>query len=658
MQSAEHRSEADRAFGARVAQTCKDLRGWVVEVEAWEWPGTFDMPCGEERWNNREQVLAEYSISPLDSLNDTIDGYWGSLPKEIVLAHEKRMDEIQEAMDRLDMEGLKSHVKSVHILPKLNSDRQTNEFVSFRVGTVDDFTALVTATVLEALPYMSWLTRLLNEWSVRLLVCRKVPVFVSGLDDMKHQLEIAAEEMSYHNLDCHSSVNTIRNQFDSLQKILGSKISALGQRLDNMLDELEGRSETLPDQWIDQFEALELTYGDWTVKSERAITALAWEFGLPSSSPSLEMSDVLGIATAGSDITGSFKKDQRASHSAAETQLSSRVESPTLGDYCEQFSTTNTTDSVSNDLDFLRTVDEISLLERTGDVLESRPTTPSRAARLLTDHLDPAGISSVDPNPMQAFDHVNIFSSKFEMQSDIATSPSRHGSDMTLMGISAASSKKGSNTGLESSKSTTLTDTENCADEKKDWSDKEVVVFDDNSGLDSFRFNSPSFPQVWSYPTSESRIDAQTSAMGCDAFEQMFVNNLADPVFDVKSPDVNALDSFFGGSSNTPSQNGRITSTRFSGNDNKHSFSPFDASNDVISEISTPALSSCTTSTHSRDVSNDSSRNFSSPHSRPLTLSCLPTFASFGSKSVARKPLPLSKDFETIREDVRQYTLH
>ncbi|KAF2157409.1 hypothetical protein K461DRAFT_264319 [Myriangium duriaei CBS 260.36] len=345
MKSVEHASDSDKAFGARVAQACKDLREWTTEVEAWEWPGTFAPPATrKDRKSKRRRMLADYHVDSSffqDDSDGDEGGFWGSLPKELVQAYEMRIEQIQQAMVGLDVEGLKSHVRSVHILPKHSKDQSRDEYVSFRVRSMDDFTALITATILQALPYMTWLNRLLNEWSIRLVVLRKVPGFLHGLVDTQKQLDSAWTELAPDRHNSQEAVGPVRGRIEGLQTVLGSKVSALGQRLDNMLDELEGRPESLPDRWIDDFEALELAYSTWVVKAERTVTGLAWEFDLPTSvkgtsimGPLTPTYEGLGFITD-SDVKAHAVHGGPAIFNASSPSLASerRVESPTLGQF-------------------------------------------------------------------------------------------------------------------------------------------------------------------------------------------------------------------------------------------------------------------------------------------------------------------------------------
>ena len=280
VKSIEHASTSDRAFGVRVAQTCRDLKSWVAEIETWDWPGTFEPPPIEERTAKRRRMLSEIGTLPIDSNGRQMDdtgGFWGSLPMEIIQDHEARIDDISAAVDELNIEGLKEHVRSVHMQPRTSYDPLQQEDAMSQLKRMDDFTALVTGTILQALPYLSYLNRLLSEWSIRLTVMRKVPGFLRGLEDVRISIDGGWDDMMIESQRSEEVAGPLRNRFEVIQAGLGAKVTALGQRLDSMLDDLEGRHETLPEKYIDRFEELESSYSDWVVQGERMIEGLTFE---------------------------------------------------------------------------------------------------------------------------------------------------------------------------------------------------------------------------------------------------------------------------------------------------------------------------------------------------------------------------------------------
>ena len=282
VKSIELASSSERALGVRVAQTCKDLKSWAVEVESWEWPGTFAPPPAEERTAKRRRLLSEAGLSE----QHTIDvqyrgkphdgGFWGSLPSEVIIDHEARIEDIGEAMEELDLEGLKEHVRSAHLHARPGEVQGHSDHLASPPHRLGDVTALITATILQALPYVSWLNRLLSEWSIRLLVLRKVPGFLRALKDLDEALDSAWDEVDIQSQRDENVAGSLKSRMRVIRVTLENKVSMLGQLLDSMLDDLEGRAETLPDHWIEGLEKAESVYADWVVQSEKTVLQIEW----------------------------------------------------------------------------------------------------------------------------------------------------------------------------------------------------------------------------------------------------------------------------------------------------------------------------------------------------------------------------------------------
>ena len=236
----EKASTSERAFGIRIAQTCKDIKVWHNELQQWPWTDSFEPPA--------------------NAVHAVEGPYWGSLRENQVIAYERRIQDIREALFDQDVDGLKDYVLSQHIQPTKSSDYEH----------LDDFTALITATILHALPDLSRLDRLLNTWSIRVTLLRKIPGYLRGLEQAKSDLDNAWSEMGRH-LEETRDTDMLRQYFQEFQEQLESRMGKVGGRLDAMLDDLEGREETLPDDWIDSFEALEASHGEWLTQTERHI---------------------------------------------------------------------------------------------------------------------------------------------------------------------------------------------------------------------------------------------------------------------------------------------------------------------------------------------------------------------------------------------------
>ena len=59
---------------------------------------------------------------------------------------------------------------------------------------------------------------------------------------------------------------------------LESNILELGRTIDGMLDVLEGREDTIPEEWIDGMEIIEADFGNWVVESEKRVMEEEWRF--------------------------------------------------------------------------------------------------------------------------------------------------------------------------------------------------------------------------------------------------------------------------------------------------------------------------------------------------------------------------------------------
>lgn len=276
-------SHTERVLGVRAAQACADMRAWSRELETWEWPGTFDTPEPARK----KQRLSSLTLASLTSARgDYIDyvpqeeeeEYWGSLPAQTVRAYGRRLEEIHEDLDEIDVEQLKDFVLLAH---RRAGTRDTN--VDDSIGTIgaatdlgrlDDFTALITATILQALPFLSKLLRQLNTWNVRLSVLRAAPHYLRDLRQAHTDLDHgwAAIAVSPN----PASANFSRNMMQQMKHMISGQVHSLGRRLDHFLDQLEGRPEVVPDSWIEDFEQLEGQYGEWVVQAERKVNEGEW----------------------------------------------------------------------------------------------------------------------------------------------------------------------------------------------------------------------------------------------------------------------------------------------------------------------------------------------------------------------------------------------
>jgi len=258
-----------RTLGAKAAQTCLDVRSWARELEEWEWPGTFDTP---------ELVQKASANDDHNEKGASMPTYWGSLPADTVRQYEQRSDEIIQQLDEIDVEQLKDFVLSAHNEAGSGSASRDDSIGAIGAATdlrkLDDFTAIITATILQALPYLSRLNHLLDIWTIRLPILRQAPIYLDLLAQACVDLDHAWAAIgvgSSKDTKNQTHLDFNRGSMIEQQSIIESRVSSLGRKLDRFLDDLEGRSETVPDSWIEKMETLEQQYADWTVRAERKI---------------------------------------------------------------------------------------------------------------------------------------------------------------------------------------------------------------------------------------------------------------------------------------------------------------------------------------------------------------------------------------------------
>ncbi|KAL4905303.1 hypothetical protein BDW74DRAFT_21221 [Aspergillus multicolor] len=261
-QSISQASAAERALGIRAAVAAQKLGDWYKEVHSWPWP------------KRPHTGLGKGFIPPAD---DT--GYWGSLPSTVVEEHEKRIEEIRDGMDGLEVEELKEHVLNAHI-PGRSRPSSANSTMSvpppLSYVQLSDFTAVITATILRALPLLSRLNSLLSTWHARLVVCRQIPGLLRDLrftkSEVKSAFDLVKSSTPPTEKDALYSVTNYHAKRTSLESIV---VSA-GRRMDRVLDSLEGREDSLPENWIDDLEAVEADFASWVMHAERRAMENEW----------------------------------------------------------------------------------------------------------------------------------------------------------------------------------------------------------------------------------------------------------------------------------------------------------------------------------------------------------------------------------------------
>ena len=272
-------STSDRAWGIKAALAGKKVREWYKELVAWPWPTAsegsgngFEPFLAVRGEGDPAQDVSADKDTGVDARKET--EFWGHLPAHLVQECEDRIEAIRDDMETLDIEELKEHVRATHHLPSRRASAFDHHEINDSTvhGHMDDFTAIVTATIMQTLPHLARLNSLLSTWSTRLSVLRQVPGFLDCLEKAQRALEAAWDVVRPLKMEAPGSATGVnRNTFSTIQNVLEKRVSELGRRLDCMLDALEGREDTLPDDWIDTMEALEIDFGTWVVETERQI---------------------------------------------------------------------------------------------------------------------------------------------------------------------------------------------------------------------------------------------------------------------------------------------------------------------------------------------------------------------------------------------------
>ncbi|EEH33537.1 GAS2 domain-containing protein [Paracoccidioides lutzii Pb01] len=273
-------STAERSLAVRAAVAGQNLKQWYTEVLSWEWPQKRDASLGKGFVSSKREDACT-------------DGQWdtslGCLPAAVVEQHEYRIDEIKADMEMLDVEELKEHVLNAHI-PSRSRPSSSNSTLSTNMHTLSyvqlsDFTAVITATILQALPYLSKLNALLNIWEIRLAVLHQIPELLAGLGSTKRAIDGALDRLGTGLLPEIDDPFFSKTFFDSARHKLKNMVLIVGSKMDRILDSLEGQDDALPDAWIDEMEAIEAGFATWAFEAEKM--AVENDFGR-SSTPLLE----------------------------------------------------------------------------------------------------------------------------------------------------------------------------------------------------------------------------------------------------------------------------------------------------------------------------------------------------------------------------------
>ncbi|KAF7597335.1 hypothetical protein BBP40_006275 [Aspergillus hancockii] len=261
-------SEAERALGIRAAVAAQNLSLWYKEVQTWEWPKRTDAQMGKG------------FVPPSTTTAGTSEpGHLGSLPAEVVTQHEKRIEEIRDGMESLGVDELKEHVLNAHIPSRSRPSSSNSNFSGppcLSYVQLSDFTAVITATILRALPLLSRLNSLLSTWDVRLLVLHQVPGLLWSLRLAQSELNSALGLLKSSAPPGKQDALYSRSNYHAKRTALEVTVLSAGRRMDRMLDALEGREDSLPENWIDELEAIESGFGTWVMEAEKRTVENEW----------------------------------------------------------------------------------------------------------------------------------------------------------------------------------------------------------------------------------------------------------------------------------------------------------------------------------------------------------------------------------------------
>lgn len=295
----------EQNFAIRAAVASKSIYEWLDELRDWSWRAQgglgFQTPAFAKRKpslrgrsgslvNDAPEEREEGEEEEEEEKETTRPGdtYIGSLLESDLARYETRLDQIQAELDKLEMEEIKRHVLHNHIMPLSRPGTPASPTLERQFGMVslasytkmDDMTAVITATVVQALPNLSKLMRLMNAWSVRLAVLRRIPSWLSSVADAESAVQtgwttIKSESKSQAEHSLESGTSGIselsKHDFDVMKSFLEAKVTKAAQALDYMLDSLEGRDDTLPEEWLDRMDNLEREYAEWSATCERKL---------------------------------------------------------------------------------------------------------------------------------------------------------------------------------------------------------------------------------------------------------------------------------------------------------------------------------------------------------------------------------------------------
>ncbi|KAL6849524.1 hypothetical protein ACO1O0_009065 [Amphichorda felina] len=276
-------SVAEREFAMRTAVASKSIWEWVDELSDWLWPSEGGSSGFEAPEGPRRRLFTKSTTAPRGEEDG--GGYMGSLRAEEVTRYEERIEEIYHDMDDLAVEDIKSHVMTNHIMPLSRPTTPMSGIgrpgpSGMSYNKMEDLTAVITAIVVQTLPNLARLSRLLQIWSIRVGVLQRVPPLLRAMEDAEVALKSgwSAITVRPRKAERYETQQPALSQddFQVMKMVIEKKVSSPGRTLDYMLDQLEGLTDTLPEYWLDRMEAVERGYAEWVAACERKIRQTEW----------------------------------------------------------------------------------------------------------------------------------------------------------------------------------------------------------------------------------------------------------------------------------------------------------------------------------------------------------------------------------------------
>ncbi|TPX09666.1 uncharacterized protein E0L32_009139 [Thyridium curvatum] len=283
----------EQSFALRAAQASRAVAQWLEELSTWPWPAGggsagFEMPTAKRRKLFTRSDETPTLNGGAQETHQTEEAPWlGSLPASDVTQYERRVSGIRTEMKELDVEEIKSHVLHHHILPlsrpstPMSDSNRPGSSLDQRFNKMDDLAAIITAIVMQLLPNLSKLVRLMDTWSLRISVLHRIPSTLHSLQDAEVALQ-SGWDATRREIDAagthpgSTSSMLTRQDFDIMKLVVDKKVAKAARDIDFMLDTLDGAEDTIPDEWVDRMDSVEQRYGEWVATCEREMRQSLW----------------------------------------------------------------------------------------------------------------------------------------------------------------------------------------------------------------------------------------------------------------------------------------------------------------------------------------------------------------------------------------------